>query len=448
MSKIKPMTEGPILRPIIAFTIPILLSSLLQTLYNAVDSVIVGRFAENGEYALGAVGSTGAIHSLFIGFFIGISSGAGVVVSQYFGSRDEKGVFDSVHTSMLLSFIIGTFLTVFGVLLSPMLVRVTNTPPEIENLAIIYLRILFCGMIPSIVYNFGAGILRSIGDSKRPLIYLIISSLINVVFNCIFVIIFHMSVDGVAYSTVISQVVCAVLVVIRLMKTNECYKLYLKKLCIRKKQFIEIIQIGIPAGLQSVIFNISNVVIQAQINSFGATVVAARSAQSKIETMLYSVANSIGVSATTFSGQNKGARKFDRIVKGTFICMATSIIVVFSISVLSIIFSRQLIGLFNDSPDVIASGSELLTAMVAGYFLLGIVEVLSGSIRGSGKPIFPMISTIIGIFGGRLLWIYLINIFLPPNPILVILSYPVSWFIIAVAQLIYFTKYRSRWLYS
>ncbi len=446
--KARAMTEGPILSPILSFTIPILLTSLLQTLYNAVDSVIVGQFAENGQYALGAVGSAGAIHNLFVGFFIGISAGAGVVVAQYFGARNNEGVSNAVHTSMMLSILIGIFITVAGVLLCPAIVSATNTPPEIHDLSVNYLKILFYGMLPSIVYNFGAGILRSIGDSKRPLIYLIVSSIVNVIFNCIFVINMGMSVDGVAWATVIAQTLTAALVVIRLLKTDECYKLIPQKLRITKKHLLEILRVGIPSGLQSVMFNISNVIVQTEINAFGATVVAARAAVSKYEGMLYAVANSFGLSVTTFSGQNKGARQFDRIIRGTNICLVTITSLIAALSVVSIIFRNQIVGIFNSDPSVIGAGNSMFIAMIAGYFIVAIMEVLSGSIRGAGQPLLPMISTTIGIFGGRIAWIYITKLVFGASPLLVVLSYPVSWIIISSAMYIYFTKYRNRWLYD
>ena len=333
--KIKPMTEGPILRPILAFTLPILLSSLFQTLYNAVDSIIVGQFADNGTHALAAVGSTGSIYNLFIGFFIGISSGAGVVVAQYFGARDDDGVSRSVHTAIALSLIIGCLITVSGLLLSPIVIDITGTPEEIKPLAVEYLRILFVGMIPSILYNFCAGILRSVGDSKRPLIYLIVSSIINVVLNCVFVICFNMDVDGVGWSTVIATVVSTILVLIRLKTTDESYRLSFKNLRIEKEYLLQILKIGVPSGLQSVMFNFSNVLVQAQVNSFGAIVVAARSAVSKFEGVVYACANSFALSVTTFAGQNKGARQYDRIIRGANICMITSTIILSTICAVS-----------------------------------------------------------------------------------------------------------------
>lgn len=446
--KIKPMTEGPILKPILAFTIPILLSSLLQTLYNAVDSIIVGRFAENGANALGAVGSTGSIHSLFVGFFIGISSGAGVVVAQYFGAKDDEGVSGSVHTSIAISLIIGVFLTIFGVILSPWVVKITSTPAEIEPLAIKYLRILFFGMIPSILYNFCAGILRSIGDSKRPLIYLIISSIVNIMLNCVFVIYFNMDVDGVGWSTVISQIVATVLVLLRLASTEGSYRLYLKKLRIKKTYLIQILKIGIPSGLQSVLFNVSNVMVQTQINTFGATVVAARSAVSKFEGMVYSCANSFGLAVTTYSGQNKGARQYDRIIRGTNMCIIAATAIIAAICWIAILLKDKIIALFTTDPEVIQAGGSIFVAMMSLYCILAIMEVLTGSIRGSGAPLLPMISTTVGILGGRIAWVYIAKALFPGSAAMVILGYPVSWTIITLTMYIYFTKYRNRWLYS
>ncbi len=448
MKKQTTMTEGSIIKQLLLFTVPILLTNLFQNFYNAMDSVIVGKFAENGKLALGAVGSTGSLFELFIGLFIGISSGACVVVAQNYGGGNKEGVSKTVHTSIVLSIIIGIITTVIGVIFSPSAIRLMKSPHNIAPLAEEYLRILFIGMLPTTVYNFGAGILRAAGDSVRPLIYLLISSGINVVFNFIFVVYFGMSVDGVGWSTVIAQTISAIMVIVRLCRTEDCYKLSFKKLRIHKSFAKNIITIGIPSGMQTVVFSFANVIIQSQFNVLGETVVAARAAVSKIESILWAVASSFGLSATTFAGQNKGARKYDRVKKGMWICVAVSSLCVFIASAITILLRKPILSIFNSDPDVLSAGSEILTAMACCYFMAAFMEVMAGTIRGAGAPLFSMIATFIGVLGIRVSWVLIMEHIFPENVIVIILSYPVSWLAVCSALFVFYKKFRNRWLYN
>lgn len=446
-NKTNSMTEGSILKPLLLFACPVLLTALFQNLYNAFDSIMVGRFASDGEYALGAVGSMGSMIDLFTGFFIGMSAGACVIIAQCYGGGDKRGLSDAVHNSIALSVIIGAIVTVTGIIFSPFAIKLTNSPPEVAPLAEEYIRIIFIGMIPSTVYNFGAGILRAVGDSKRPLIYLVISSIFNIVFNYIFVVFFDMSVRGVAWSTVIAETVSAILVIARLLRTDEAYKLCFKKIRIKPSVVKKTIRLGIPSGLQSTTFSISNVIVQSEINAYGASVVAARAAVSKWEAIIWAVAYSFGIAATTFSGQNKGALKYGRIKRGMWITLAATTVTIGTMSAFSLLFPEFIIGIFNSAPEVISVGKNIITVMISCYFLCGIMEVLSGTIRDAGAPLFPMISSMLGIVGGRLVWIFTMKRLFPGNLTALMLAYPVSWIVICAVLFTFYKKGRKHWLY-
>ncbi len=441
------MTEGSIIKPILSFVYPVLLTALFQNLYNAFDAMMVGKLASNGKYALGAVGSMGSMIDLFTGFFMGMSAGACVIIAQNYGAKDKKALSDSVHTSIALSIIIGAIVSILGVFLSPFAIKITNSPPEVAPIAESYLRIIFLGMIPTTVYNFGAGILRAVGDSKRPLVYLVISSIFNIVFNYIFIVFFDMSANGVATATVIAETVSAFLVIMRLIRTNEDYKLHIKKIRIHPNVVKKTFRLGIPSGLQATTFSISNVIVQSEFNSFGASVVAARAAVSKFESFAWAIAYSFGIAATTFAGQNKGAMKFDRIKKGMWVSLLSAVIALMTASAISILFSENIIGIFNSDPEVVSIGKDIILVMMSCYFLCGVMETLSGTIRGSGAPLFPMISSMLGIVGGRLVWIFTMKHFFPGNLTMLMMAYPVSWTVICTVLFMFYKKGRNHWLY-
>ena len=432
------MTEGKILPLLIKFTLPIMASGFLQQFYGAMDSVVVGRYS--GQEALGAVGSTASLTNLILAVFIGMSTGAGIVIAQLVGAEDKDGIKKAVHTSFALSLVCGVFLMIFGSFASGKILELMSTPKEILPLAREYMFIYFLGSVPSFVYNFGSGILRAAGDSKRPFYYLCAATVIKIVLNLIFVIVFKMSVRGVAISTVISQTVSAVLVVKQLMKTKGDIKLVLKDIKFHKKTLLRIIKIGFPAGIQSSVFSFSNTVIQSAVNSFGKVAVAGCTASAFVENFVYIALNSVSLAETTFIGQNYGAGKNDRCHKGFKISVALVVIGGIFLGGILLAFKKELIGLFikNDA-ETLAAGMERLTVFGFTYFLCGTMDVLCGAMRGYGDSFSPMLISLIGVTGSRMLWIFAV---LPLKRFIYVLymAFPVSWIITLVPL---FFRYRS-----
>lgn len=428
------MLNGPVLMPLLRFAMPLMASGLLQLLFNAADVIVVGRFA--GDNALAAVGSTGSLTSLIVNLFMGLAIGANVVAARFYGAGDYQGMSRTVHTSMLVSVVFGVFLTIVGVVFAPTFLEWMGSPEEVIGLASVYLRIYFCGMLAIMVYNFGAAILRSIGDTRRPLIYLTIAGIINVVLNLIFVIAFKMSVAGVALATLISQAISAALVVICLIRTDGAIHFDVRLMRIDKKVFVEIIRVGLPAGLQSTMFAIANVVIQSAINAFGAVAVAANSAASNLDGFVYTAMNSVSQATTSFTSQNYGAKKHDRlwkIFKSSLLCVSI-VGLVLGVGVWAA--GETLLGMYTDSADVIDAGMIRLTWMCMPYVLCGIMEIIVGSLRGIGYSIAPMIVSVFGACVFRLAWIYTVcrlPVFAESTSG-IYMSYPVSWVITEVAQ--------------
>lgn len=428
------MLNGPVLMPLLRFAMPLMASGLLQLLFNAADVIVVGRFA--GDNALAAVGSTGSLTSLIVNLFMGLAIGANVVAARFYGAGDYQGMSRTVHTSMLVSVVFGVFLTIVGVVFAPTFLEWMGSPEEVIGLASVYLRIYFCGMLAIMVYNFGAAILRSIGDTRRPLIYLTIAGVINVVLNLIFVIAFKMSVAGVALATLISQAISAALVVICLIRTDGAIHFDVRLMRIDKKVFVEIIRVGLPAGLQSTMFAIANVVIQSAINAFGAVAVAANSAASNLDGFVYTAMNSVSQATTSFTSQNYGAKKHDRlwkIFKSSLLCVSI-VGLVLGVGVWAA--GETLLGMYTDSADVIDAGMIRLTWMCMPYVLCGIMEIIVGSLRGIGYSIAPMIVSVFGACVFRLAWIYTVcrlPVFAESTSG-IYMSYPVSWVITEVAQ--------------
>lgn len=436
------LTEGRIETRVIGFAIPILLSNLLQQLYNTLDTVIVGRFV--GRTALAAVGSTTALINLVIGFYIGLSTGAGVVIAQHYGAKDEEELQKAVHTGMAVSIASAALIAVIGVAGAPSFLAWMGTPSDVMKEAVLYLRILFGGVIFMTLYNMGSGILRAIGDSTRPLIYLLICAVLNVVLNIVFVVGFDMGVSGVAVATVIAQSLSSVLVLYNLMFTKDIYKLHLTKIRFHKEVLARIVSIGLPAGIQSTVISFSNVVVQSNINSFGSTTMAAFAASGKIDTFIYMVENALGLTATTFVGQNIGAKKYDRVRAGVKHILAMSVAVVVVFGGVVAVFSPQLIRLVNDEPEVVSIGAVQLRVLALTYWMLAIPEVLSGSIRGSGISMIPMIISMTNMCLFRLLWLAVVMPMF--NDFRVISAcYAVSWLLTAVCYLVYVKK--SNWMY-
>ena len=427
------MLNGPVLLPLVRFALPLMLSGILQLMFNAADVIVVGRFA--GDEALAAVGSTGSLTSLIINLFMGLAIGANVVAARCFGAQSYKGVSDTVHTSMLLSLVGGIVIGLIGLIFAPTFLGWMGCPDDVIGLASIYLRICFCGMPATMFYNFGAALLRSMGDTRRPLMYLTLAGVVNVVLNLIFVIAFKMSVAGVALATIISQFISAALVVICLIRSDGPIHFDVRRMRINKAIFIDIVRVGLPAGLQSTMFAIANVVIQSAINAFGSVAVAANSAAGNLDGFVYTAMNSISQATTSFTSQNFGAKRVDRIwtiFKASMLCVS---VVGVALGVGVWAFGETLLTMYTDSDAVITAGMVRLTWMCLPYVLCGIMEIVVGALRGVGYSVAPMLVSVFGACVFRLFWI-LVVCKLPAlsNTDGVYMSYPVSWVITEVAQ--------------
>lgn len=433
------MTHGPILKKLLLFTVPLILSSILQLLFNAADVVVVGRFAQQGDLCLAAVGSTGSLTSLIVNMFVGLSVGTNVVAARAWGSGDHKAMKESVHTSMLVSVVSGVILAVVGVIGARVFLEWMNTPGEVIDLSSLYLRIYFAGMPANMIYNFGSAILRSVGDTRRPLIYLIIAGVLNVILNLFFVIVLHMDVEGVALATIISQAVSATLVVICLMRSEGGLRLTLKKLRIAGDTLKEIARIGLPAGFQGVLFSISNVMIQSSINAFGATVMAGSSAAGNLEGFVYVGMNAFHQAAVSFSSQNLGAGEYKRIWRIAVVCQVCVTVVGLLMGVGVWFFGSELLRIYTTSQEVVNAGLVRLTYVCLPYALCGMMDVMTGSLRGIGYSMTPMLVSILGICVFRVAWIATVCKLPACSDIdFVYLSYPISWIITLIAHTICF----------
>lgn len=420
------MCSGSILKKMLVFAFPLMCSSILQLLFNAADIVVVGRFA--GNNALAAVGSTSALINLLTNLFVGLSIGANVLVAQYYGAKKEKDLTETVHTSMLISIFSGIILTVVGIVAARQILTWMSAPPEVLELAVLYLRVYFLGMTSTMIYNFGSAILRAVGDTKRPLYYLFGAGIVNVVLNLFFVICLHWGVAGVAAATAISQTISAVLVVRCLILEQGGIHLELKELRIVKDKLLRIVQIGLPAGFQGIVFSLSNVVIQSAINSFGAIIVAGNSAAANIEGFVYMGMNAFYQATISFTSQNYGARQYKRINKILLVGELYAIIVGVVFGNLAVFFGEELLGIYTTSSEAIEAGMIRLSMICAPYALCGMMDVLVGALRGIGYSIMPMIVSLIGACGLRLLWIA--TVFRIPEyhtQKTVYLSYPITW---------------------
>lgn len=432
------MLRGPLLPSILLYTIPIILTSLLQLLFNAADLVIVGRWC--GSVAVAAVGATGSITNLIVNLFIGLSVGSGVTMAHALGGRNEDAAQKTVHTTLPIALISGLFLTVIGVIFSETFLRLMGTPDDVLPLSAKYMRIYFCGITFTMVYNFCASILRAAGDTKSPLIFLTLAGIINVVMNVLFITKLGMDVDGVALATVISQGVAAILVVIAMMRRTDESRLELKKLRIYKVQLLKIIRIGLPAGLQSSMFSISNVIIQSSVNSFGSVVMSGNAAAGNIEGFVYATMNAFQQTAVNFTGQNLGAHRYDRIRKILWWCLGSVTVVGLVLGLTVYGFGPKLLSIYiTDSPEAIQYGMLRLAYMCIPYFLCGTMDVSSGALRGLGSSFAPMVISVLGVCGMRIGWIY--TIFQIPqfhSVDILFLSYPISWALTYAAQLFAF----------
>ena len=431
----KDMLHGPLLGSIISYTIPIILASVLQLLFNAADLVVVGRF--RGSLSVGAVGATGSITNLIVSLFIGMSTGAGVNVAHAIGSRDEKMQHRMVHTSVPVALIGGIMLTVVGVAFSRTFLVMMGTPDDILPLSTLYMQVYFGGITFTMVYNFCSAILRAAGDTKGPLIYLAIAGVVNVLLNLLFVAAFGMNVEGVALATIISQALSAFLVVRALCRRTDGCHLELKKLKIHKKALGKIISFGIPAGLQGSMFSISNVLIQSSINSFGPVFMSGSAAAANIEGFVYISMNAFSQTAMNYTGQNVGARKYDRVKKILWICIACAGALGLVVGGVAYLLAPWLLRIYiTDSAQAVADGILRMSVVCLPYFLCGMMDATTGSLRGLGSSVLPMIISILGVCVMRVSWIY--SVFRIPqfhNPLGLLVSYPISWTLTLAAQL-------------
>ena len=437
------MCSGSIFKKMLLFALPLMCSSILQLLFNAADIVVVGHFA--GDHALAAVGSNTALINLLTNLFVGLSIGTNVLVAQYYGAKKEQELKETVHTSMMLSVYSGILLTIVGVIAARQILIWMQAPSEVLGLAVIYLRIYFIGMTSTMIYNFGSAILRAVGDTKRPLYYLLGAGVVNVVLNLIFVVLFQMGVAGVGAATVISQTISAFLVVRCLILEQGGIHLELKELRIHKDKFIRILQIGLPAGFQGTVFSLSNVVIQSAINSFGAVVVAGNSAASNIEGFVYMAMNAFYQATISFTSQNFGAKQYKRINKILFVGELYVIITGLVLGNLAVIFGKELLGIYSSSEEVIQTGMVRLRIIGITYALCGIMDVLVGALRGIGYSIMPMIVSLVGACGLRLIWIT--TVFQIPayhSQTTIYMSYPITWTITLTVHALCFLWARRR----
>ncbi|MBR6807705.1 MAG: MATE family efflux transporter [Clostridia bacterium] len=436
------MCDGPIFKNIVRYAVPLILTGLLQLLYNAADIIVVAKWA--GGTALAAVGSNGALINLIVNVFVGLSVGASVIVSRFYGAEDKKNLHESVHCAMSLSIICGVITLVIGLMVSRPALVLMSTPDDVIGQATTYLRIYFLGMPAFMIYNFGAAILRAVGDTKRPLYILMASGLVNVILNLILVIGFHMDVEGVAIATLTSQVISAVAVVVCLMRTNDVYKFEFRKLRLYPQKLVAMLRNGIPAGIQGSIFSISNILIQSSVNSFGSAVVSGNAAAANVEGFVYVAMNSLHHTCLAFMSQNIGAGKFERLSKIFKTCIIIVIVVGLVVGGTVFIFGEQLMSLYTAASgadqsilpeDIVKYGMNRLEIICTMYFLCGIMDVLVGALRGMGSPWMPMIVSIVGVCGIRITWIYTVfRFYTTPESLYV--SYIVSWLVTASVHFI------------
>ena len=425
------MCNGTIMDKLISFSLPLMLSGILQLLFNAVDIVVVGRFT--GSQALAAVGSTTALINLFINLFIGVSLGANVLAARYYAAGKQKEMSETVHTAMLFALISGCVMVLAGLFFSRGALELMDTPDDVISQAALYMKIYFMGMPFFMLYNYGAAILRAVGDTKRPLLFLVISGAANAALNLLLVIVFSMGVAGVAVATVISQCISCVMVLSCLIRTESSYQLSLKKLRIRPAYLLQIFQVGIPAGIQSTVITFSNVLLQSSVNSFGSTAMAGYTAANNIFGFLYTTINSVSQACMSFTSQNYGAGKKKRMDLVLRDCLILTVVIGLLMGGGAYLFGPELLHIYTSDEAVIACGMEILLYTTVTYFLCGIMDLIPGALRGMGRSAVPMLLSVIGTVGTRIIWIYLI---FPAHRSLAVLfiSYPVSWLATIIMQ--------------
>ncbi len=419
------MTSGPFIKKILTFAIPLMFTGLLQMVYNTADIIVVGRFA--GSTSLAAVGTTSSLINLILNVFLGMAMGSGVLSARYIGAKDDKRLSKCVHTAMTVSVIGGIIVGIFGFFMAEKLLILMDCPADVLPLSTLYLEIYFLGAPASLVYNFGAAIVRSTGDTKRPLYILTATGLVNIALNLLLVIKFNMDVAGVAIATIVAQYISAIVIVIRLLRIEGACRLKIKQLCIHGQELKKILLIGVPAGIQNSLFSFSNVIIQTTVNSnFNSTIMSGIVAGSNFDSFIYTCTNAISQTAMTFSSQNMGARKYENLGKIYKRCILLTILIGGGMGALGFIFREQAVSIFTTEPDVIKIGAERLKLILPFYFFCSLMDLGGGQLRGMGKSFEPMIITLLGGCGLRLLWVY---VFFPmnPTPIYLYWAYPISW---------------------
>ncbi|WP_026528795.1 MATE family efflux transporter [Butyrivibrio sp. VCD2006] len=432
------MTKGALLPKILLFSIPLLLSSVLQLLFNAADIVVVGQFSGDetlGANCVAAIGSTGSVINMILSVFMGLSVGVNVLAARYFAARQKKEMEETVHTTIALALLGGIAIGVIGFFISRPILELMGSPEEVIGLSTLYMRIYFIGMPVNMLYNFGAAVLRATGDTRRPLYYLINAGFVNVILNLIFVMGLHMNVAGVALATILAQALSAFFIVRALIRTDEIYKLDLKKVRVDADKAKRIIRVGLPAGFQGMIFSFSNVLIQSSINEFGSIAMAGSAAAANIEGFVYMAMNAVYQACVSFTSQNVGANKPDRIGKVLRTCLAVVFVVGFAMGNIFNFFGPQLVGIYTKEPATIQFGIQRMAVICTLYFLCGFMDVICGSLRGMGYSTVPMIVSIVGACGLRIVWI--LTVFRIYHDLTVLyISYPVTWFITASVHLI------------
>ena len=435
------MTEGVIWKEILLFSIPLLLGNLFQQLYNAVDSVVVGNYI--GAQALAAVGSSAPVINLLVSFFMGLAVGAGVIISRYFGARKKEELHIAVHTSLALTFAAGLVMTLIGVLISPYVLQWVGTPSDVMESSVLYLRIYFLGILSVMVYNMGSGILRAVGDSRNPLYFLIVSSVTNIILDMLFVIVFHMGIAGVGWATLIAQTISAVLTMLLLMRTKEEYQVKLKHIRFHKHMLYEIVRLGLPSGMQNAIVSFSNVIVQSNINAFGSLAMAGCGSYTKIDGFAILPVMSYSMALTTFTGQNMGSKKYDRVKQGAKTGILMSVITIVCISALLLMLGPNVLAIFSSDPTVINYGLYMMHVLAPGYIFLAISHAFNGIIRGAGITTVPMIVMVTCWCGLRMAWI-LTSVPLFHDIGVVFMGWPLTWIASALWLFLYYRK--GKWM--
>ena len=436
------ITEGVIWKQLLIFFFPILFGTFFQQLYNTADAIIVGNFV--GKEALASVGgSASTIINLLVGFFVGLSSGATVIISQYYGADNRRRVSDSVHTAIALAIAGGVVIMLIGLVSARFALAAMGTPDDILSLSLTYMKIYYLGTIPSMIYNMGSGILRAVGDSRRPLYFLIASCLVNIVLDLLFVAVLDMGVAGAAIATIASQFFSAILTLIALLRTQDSYRLIVSKIRFHRDLLFDIIKIGLPAGLQSAMYSISNLLIQSSINSFGTDTIAAWTAYGKVDSIFWMIMGAYGVSITTFAGQNFGAGKYDRIKKSVRICLGLAAVTSLFLSFIVLNFGGTILLLFTRDTNVINICIGMMRVVSPAYITYICIEILSGTCRGCGDSFFPMLLTCFGVCVLRILWIT-IAVPLRHEVATVAFSYPLTWTITSILFILYYK--RGKWM--